>query len=112
MQPANFLLTMGELVFHEIVSNFDTIIVLKRPCINFAEWGQPVPSTAAEIDKAASNYRREKRQKSKRSRLSKTLITELDVPVVDDGKLTMPNTTSPDNGGPSVAAVIQNYSSK
>jgi hypothetical protein len=32
--------------------------------------------------------------------------------VVDDGKLTMPNTTSQDNGGPSVAAVVQNDSSK
>jgi hypothetical protein len=55
MQPAKFLLTMGELICHEIVSNFDTIIVLKRPCINFADWGQPVPSTPAEIHKATSN---------------------------------------------------------
>jgi hypothetical protein len=38
MRTANFLLAMGELVSHEIVSNFDTILVLKRPCINFADW--------------------------------------------------------------------------
>jgi hypothetical protein len=75
MQPANFLLTMGELVSHEIVSNFDTIIVLKRPCIDFAEWGRPVPSTTVEIDEATSNYRREKREetevKEKRQKLKR-----------------------------------------
>jgi hypothetical protein len=87
---------MGEFVSHKIVPTSDTIIVLRRPCIKFPECGQPVPSTTAEIDKAISNYRRENRKKSKRSTLSKSIATELDIPVVDDGKLTMPNKASPD----------------
>ena len=43
---------MGETVIHEIVPHADTVIILKNPCIEFAEWGQPPPSTTEEIAEA------------------------------------------------------------
>jgi hypothetical protein len=41
-------------VVHEIVSNVDTIIVLKNPCINFASWEDPEAVFAWETAKRES----------------------------------------------------------
>lgn len=86
---------MGELVVHNIVSNADTIVVLKNPCIKFAEWGKPAPSTAEEIEEAFWEYsakkRRKKREKWKKCQEielvidEKESIAEIAIPI-DDGK--------------------------
>lgn len=94
-------------IVHEIVSHFDTIIVLKNPCIDFAEWGQPVASTAEEIEEATQEYLAEKkRRESKKSETVAVPCTCHKEQLADAG------TAPPDNGGPGSAINLMEENTK
>jgi hypothetical protein len=104
---------MGKLTVHEVVSNVDTIIVLKSPCIEFAKWGRPAPSTIAEIEEATWKFSlRKTKKKLKKGRTIDPVSSWLNKPVVDDGKFAVENTIPLDNGGPSSAGIVLEESSK
>ena len=77
--------TMSQIIAHEIVSNADTIISLRNPCDNFAEWGKPVPSSIAEIEEAT--FKLPSKKKKKRSKKDR----QFDVP---DSTLSLPTAGS------------------
>jgi hypothetical protein len=104
---------MGKLIVHEIVSNFDTIIVMKNPCMEFAKWGRPAPSTIAEIADATWKFSvRKTIERVKKGRIIDPASAWLNEPVVYNKRFAVENMIPPDNGGQSSAGIVLQQSSK
>jgi hypothetical protein len=106
---------MGKSITYNIVSHADTVIVLRNPCIVFAEWGPPVPSSTSETE-GATRGRHPLAilpvSKKGKKKLKKPLRTSPDDPVVNDGRLAPLETSPADNGGSSSSAIFPTESSK
>jgi hypothetical protein len=109
---------MGNSTTYDIVSNADTIIFLKNPCILFAAWSQAVPSSIAEIEEATGGLSVSKsssKKDRKKSKKHKTLTSKENgshEPVMDDGRLAPVETSPADNGGLSSSAILPKESPK
>ncbi|KAF3032099.1 hypothetical protein E8E12_001115 [Didymella heteroderae] len=98
---------MDKPITHEIVSNVDTIIILKHPCVEFAEWGRSAPSTIEEIEEATWKFSRAMRQKKVGKKKSTGfVITSLNESAANDGKFGVANNAPPIDGGPSTATLL------
>jgi hypothetical protein len=109
---------MGSSTTYDIVSNADTVIFLKNPCIVFAEWGPCVPSNIAGIEKvtkelSVSRFGSKKdKKKSKKIKILSSQENSSHELVVDDGRLASVETSPADNGGSSSTAIVPKESSK
>jgi len=104
---------MSKPTVHEIVSNADTIIILKNPCIEFSKWGQPAPSTAGEIWDATRKFNLMKRKKYlKRKEDIDPASLGPKGSVIDGRKFVVEDTRSLDSSRSSSAGVIQEASSR
>lgn len=103
---------MGNSTTYDIVSNADTVIVLTNPCIVFAEWRQPVPSSIAEIEEITRgisvlrSLSKKDKKKLKKSKIISSPRNSFHEPVVDDGRLAPVEKLPADNGGSSSTAIL------
>jgi hypothetical protein len=97
---------MSELIDHDIVSNGDTIIILKNPSIKFAEW-QPVdPSVdSAERRAFAPPYSGKKKKKKGKKEKSINVSNSYSNESVIENSVGLEDTIPSDDRGPISASV-------
>lgn len=91
---------------YNIVSNTDTIIFLKNPCLVFAEWGQDMPLEAAREPSISRPLSKKEQKKAKKGKTlcSQNIITHGSV--MDTRRLAPVETSLADTGGPSSTSLL------
>jgi hypothetical protein len=102
---------MSQTTTHEIVPNADTIISLRKPCTEFADWGKPVPSSIAEIEAAKYKFSADKKKKKRKKPLSYSSSKSI-VPIPISVELPKANNTRPENGQSGSINVCENHHSR